>query len=307
MTSAPKVFLSYSHDSADHKDWVLNLSTRLVANGVDVVLDQWDLTLGGDMPSFMEKCGPDVQRVIAICTARYTEKANAGRGGVGYEKMILTADLMRDITSEKIIPVVRNNADAALPTFLSTKLYIDFGEDALFEGKYTELLHDIHGEPIRPRPPLGRNPFNKQPTFFSPEVSFSPARYVNAANQGEAEFDYSNNNGHFVFGAGDMAFETAWSRGGGSSIYGYSDPPSITKVAWAGVLQNFSDIKDAELYDGTSRARDCKVGETLIWQNTSGYYLATKVVSLTARGYNGDSDLVKISFKIAPMKSEDFS
>ena len=46
-SSAPKVFVSYSHDSQDHKDWVLKLATRLVANGVDVILDQWDLSLGG--------------------------------------------------------------------------------------------------------------------------------------------------------------------------------------------------------------------------------------------------------------------
>lgn len=45
-TTAPKVFFTYSHDSEPHKDWVLALSTRLVANGVDAILDQWDLTLG---------------------------------------------------------------------------------------------------------------------------------------------------------------------------------------------------------------------------------------------------------------------
>src|SRR5258708_6519779 len=39
-TPPPKVFLSYSHDSETHKDWVLKLATRLIANGVDVLLDQ---------------------------------------------------------------------------------------------------------------------------------------------------------------------------------------------------------------------------------------------------------------------------
>ena len=49
-TIPPRVFVSYSHDTEPHKDWVLQLATRLVANGVDVILDQWDLTLGGDLP-----------------------------------------------------------------------------------------------------------------------------------------------------------------------------------------------------------------------------------------------------------------
>ncbi|TON86748.1 hypothetical protein CGH50_21300, partial [Vibrio parahaemolyticus] len=38
----PKVFFSYSHDSEEHKAWVLALATRLEENGVAVTLDQWD-------------------------------------------------------------------------------------------------------------------------------------------------------------------------------------------------------------------------------------------------------------------------
>ena len=30
----PKVFISYSHDSEEHKSWVLQLATRLRSNGV---------------------------------------------------------------------------------------------------------------------------------------------------------------------------------------------------------------------------------------------------------------------------------
>jgi hypothetical protein len=43
FTSAPKAFISYSHDSAAHKDWVLKLGSGLRAKGIDVVLDQWDI------------------------------------------------------------------------------------------------------------------------------------------------------------------------------------------------------------------------------------------------------------------------
>ena len=107
-TSPPKLFVSYSHDTEQHKDWVLTLATRLMANGVDVILDQWDLTLGADLPRFMEQGLSEAKRVLAICTDAYVQKANAGRGGVGYEKMILTAQLMQEISSDRIIPVVRS-------------------------------------------------------------------------------------------------------------------------------------------------------------------------------------------------------
>ena len=41
----PTVFISYSHDSDEHKNWVLQLATRLRSNGVDVILDRWNLNL----------------------------------------------------------------------------------------------------------------------------------------------------------------------------------------------------------------------------------------------------------------------
>ena len=46
----PKVFISYSHDSADHKEWVLDFATTLRNRGVDAILDQWDLKPGDDLP-----------------------------------------------------------------------------------------------------------------------------------------------------------------------------------------------------------------------------------------------------------------
>lgn len=52
MEEHPKVFISYSHDSEEHKNWVLKLATHLRDHGVDVVLDQWNVRLGDDLPFF---------------------------------------------------------------------------------------------------------------------------------------------------------------------------------------------------------------------------------------------------------------
>jgi len=234
---APRVFVSYSHDSQAHKDWVLKLATRLVANGVDVILDQWDLSLGGDLPRFMEAGLVGANRILAVCTSAYTEKANMGSGGVGYEKMILTAQLMQDTSSERIIPVVRDNeAKPPVPTFLASKVYVDFRDDAIYESSYAELVREIHGHKIRPRPRLGTDPFAVAPATVSPQISFSAERYVSPALTGTVVFDYSNNNGRYVVGSGDMAFETAWSGGSSVSIHAYSDPPSIRAIALAVLL-----------------------------------------------------------------------
>ena len=37
--TTPKVFVSYSHDSSEHKEWVLKLCSDLMAKGVEVTLE----------------------------------------------------------------------------------------------------------------------------------------------------------------------------------------------------------------------------------------------------------------------------
>lgn len=303
----PKVFVSYSHDSEAHKGWVLRLATRLVANGVNVILDQWDLTLGGDLPRFMESGLTDADRVLAVCTENYVEKANAGVGGVGYEKMILTGQLMQNVMTARIVPVIRANPLVLpVPIFLSSRVYIDFRDDLAYEIKYGELLRDIYGQGVKPRPPLGINPFISAPAPTDPLVSFGPERYVSPSLTGTVEFDYSNNNGRYVVGAGDMTFETAWSRGGNTSIHAYRHPPSIRSLALAIGVKNIGDIADARAHDTSSRVRDPKLGEIVIWQNTAGYYLATKVEALQSRGHGSTVDAIRFEYVIAPNKSTSF-
>jgi TIR domain len=307
-TSPPKVFISYSHDSEPHKDWVLRLATRLVANGVDVVLDQWDLTLGSDLPRFMEMGLTDAQRVLAVCTEPYVAKANIGRGGVGYEKMILTAHLIQDIVRDRIVPIIRaNTLIPPVPTFLEPRVYIDFRNDVQYENRYGELLRDIHGQQSKPRPPLGANPFTASPSPTDPLLSFGPERYVSPVLSGVVTFDYSNNNGRYVLGAGDMGFETNWSRGGNTSIYALSDPPSIRNVVLATHVKEITDIVDASIYDRSSRSRMPQIGEIVIWQNTAGYFLATKIDKLQSRGQGSPVDEITFSYVIAPSKSKSFA
>ena len=165
----PIVFASYSHDSDEHKEWVLKLCTKLRDNGVDVFLDQWDLGAGDDLTLFVENGVRDSDRVLVICTDTYVRKANAGEGGVGYERLIVTAQLARDLGTNKFIPIIRQSStDEKTPTFLATRVYIDFTDDEKFDEKLNELLHEIHEVPITKKPVLGKNPLSNQPT--KPEV-----------------------------------------------------------------------------------------------------------------------------------------
>jgi hypothetical protein len=158
---APKAFISYSHDSSVHGAWVLKLASDLRAVGVDIVLDQWDLVPGQDVSLFMQKGIAEADRVILICSANYVSKSEMGIGGVGFERLIVTAEVVQSIDTTKFIPVLRGgNSAKKLPIFLGPRLYIDFENDGDYETKLVELAREIHGAPAVSKPALGPNAFS---------------------------------------------------------------------------------------------------------------------------------------------------
>lgn len=159
MPNPPKVFISYSHDDEPHKLWVKELATFLRHNGIDAILDQWDLSLGSDLAKFMENGLSQSERVLVVSTDNYIAKADSGNGGVGYEKMIATAELLAAQDTTKFIPVVRNVAgQKKLPIFLGSKLYIDLSLGVDNDERRTDLLRELH-KAREPKPPIGANPF----------------------------------------------------------------------------------------------------------------------------------------------------
>ena len=56
----------------------------------------------------MEKSVREAQHVLMICTETYVRKANDGEGGAGYEVMIVTGELVKNLGTSKFIPIIRN-------------------------------------------------------------------------------------------------------------------------------------------------------------------------------------------------------
>lgn len=161
--AAPTVFISYSYDSVDHKMWVAGLARDLRERGVDAILDQWELGPGKDITFFMENGIRNARRVCVVCTPEYARKANAGEGGVGYEKMIVTGELYENLGTGKFVPLlVRGDKEEALPTFLKTRVYIDFRKPEDYEDSIAELVHELHEVPRNIKPPLGPKPFGEE-------------------------------------------------------------------------------------------------------------------------------------------------
>lgn len=99
-------------------------------------------------------------RVIVVCTDNYNAKSNDGVGGVGYENNILTAELLMNQSTTKFIPVIRSvSQQIKTPICLASRVYIDFSDNDVVEQSFKQLIHEIYGLKLRPKPKLGDNPF----------------------------------------------------------------------------------------------------------------------------------------------------
>lgn len=104
-TEAKKVFISYSWKVQEK---VIELTERLISNGIDVILDVYDLKEGQDKYAFMEQSvnDPSVDKVLIICDRSYMEKANDRSGGVGDETVIISPEIYGQMKQEKFIPMM---------------------------------------------------------------------------------------------------------------------------------------------------------------------------------------------------------
>jgi hypothetical protein len=154
----PKCFISYAHEDDEHKSWVRTLATAMTNSGIEILLDTWDLQLGADMLQYMETSIRDSDFVLLICSPTFAVKAN--QGGVGWEKAVVTGEIYgASSNATKFVPVLRKGEAAkALPSYLRSKVYIDFRKDGDFSSSFEDLLRHLYKVPKFQRPPLGNMP-----------------------------------------------------------------------------------------------------------------------------------------------------
>ncbi|TFG47457.1 MAG: TIR domain-containing protein [Candidatus Brocadiia bacterium] len=161
--SAPKLFISYSWSSADHERWVINLATELVDNGVDVILDKWDLKEGHDAVKFMEKMvnDPEIKKVAMLVDEAYAAKADGRAGGVGTETQIISKKVYDNQEQGKFVAVVLRrdeNGEPYLPTYYKPRKYIDLSAPDMYSEGFDKLLRWIFDKPLHKKPQLGKGP-----------------------------------------------------------------------------------------------------------------------------------------------------
>jgi len=83
-------------------------------------------------------------------------------------------------------------------------------------------------------------------------------------------------------------------------------PRGIRSVALAVGVKEITDLVDASQYDTSSRTRTPHLGEIVVWQNTAGYFAATKIEKLKCRGHGANEDEAVFSYVIQPNKTSSF-
>lgn len=145
------LFISYSHDSKEHMDWVKQFACDLEALGdFEIYLDQ-NLPKGLSFTRFMEVGIANADKVLVIGTPEYKRKAEAGNG-VAFEEAIISTDLMQDIDTMKYYPILRAGTfNTSFPPILQGRNGDDLTNDFDYEDKLKIIADSILNEKPLPK------------------------------------------------------------------------------------------------------------------------------------------------------------
>lgn len=161
---AKKIFISYSWTTTNHEQRVLDIATELVDNGIDVVLDKWDLKEGEDADKFMERMvsDPTITKVLIICDKMYADKSDKRKGGAGTEAQIISRLVYEQNDENKFVVAAfelnNENGKPYLPIYYGSRKYLDFTNESRYVEKFEELVRWIYDKPLYIKPKLGKTP-----------------------------------------------------------------------------------------------------------------------------------------------------
>jgi hypothetical protein len=169
------VFISYTHDGADHARVVLSLSNRLRTEGIDCVLDQYESSPPEGWPQWMDREIKKAQFVLMVCTEAYYRRVMGeevpGIGlGIAWEgNLIYNHIYSAGSRNTKFIPVI---FDAAHAVYIPTPAQGATRYCASTPDGYEQLYSRLVGKPPADKPPLGKRKALPQrevkTTFFGP-------------------------------------------------------------------------------------------------------------------------------------------
>ena len=161
--SEKTVFISYSHDTPEHSQRVLQLANALRGQGVDAELDQYHVRPPVGWPRWCEEqLRPEKAAfVLVICTETYRQRvegqtpADEGRG-VFWEGGIVYSYLYNEKGNKRFVPVLLPGAtEEDIPQPLRGDTRYQPKTFDLNDPYYLALYRELTGQPAVTRPPVG--------------------------------------------------------------------------------------------------------------------------------------------------------
>jgi hypothetical protein len=155
----PKVFISYSDDSPEHMERVLQLSDRLRSEGVDCHTDQYEESPAEGWARWCDDQVEDAEFILVVCTdayeSRFRGRQEPGKGlGVTWEGFVITQELYdQQGRNNKFIPVVFDSDDTShIPRALKSATRYNVSTTFGYEDLYRRLTR----QPRVIKPELGK-------------------------------------------------------------------------------------------------------------------------------------------------------
>lgn len=142
-SSKKVIFISYSWESEEHKEWVHKLAADL-SEEFEIKIDQ-ELPLGLELTRFMESSIASSDKVLIIVTPTYKIKADNRERGVGYETSLITDELVTSQNQIKFIPLIRyGSKETSYPRYLGSIKGLDMTDDAKYQDNLEVLKRNLH-------------------------------------------------------------------------------------------------------------------------------------------------------------------
>jgi hypothetical protein len=195
-TEAPRVFISYSHDSIKQIDRVLSLANRLRDDGIDCRIDQYEASKKRGWYQWMIDEVRESDFVLMICTPPYIRRFRANEidvmsMGRAWEGGVITQEIYQNENRPEYIPTVFASQDTELiPNILRGLLSCDLSKG---EDGYKYLYRHLTGQHMIPTSELDMLQAvqkKERVQLFSPSLKkeIQEKKYCNLPNRKQEDF-----------------------------------------------------------------------------------------------------------------------
>jgi len=159
----PKVFVSYAHESDEHKAQVLEFATFLRRTGIDAVLDLWSTDARQDWYAWAIREMTDADFILVVASQRYRMTGDGSGPNTEHRGVQSEACLLRELIYAdrarwlpKALPVVLpgHNPDQ-IPLFLQPHTASRFQVTSFDSTGAEELLRVVLAQPRYLVPEIG--------------------------------------------------------------------------------------------------------------------------------------------------------